>query len=91
VGLQRIVYLGGLGRDDDALSPHPRSRRQVEELLGHAGVSVTTLRAGIIIGHGGTSWEITRQLVEHLPAMVTPRWVRIGHARFIPVNRKDQT
>jgi uncharacterized protein YbjT (DUF2867 family) len=75
-GLQRIVYLGGLGRDDDDLSSHLRSRREVEGLLGHAGVPVTTLRAGIIVGHGGISWEITRQLVEHLPAMITPRWVR---------------
>ena len=48
----------------------------MEHLLGSAGVPVTTLRAGIIIGHGGISWEITRQLVEHLPAMITPRWVR---------------
>jgi uncharacterized protein YbjT (DUF2867 family) len=75
-GLRRIVYLGGLGSDDDALSPHLRSRRDVETLLGDAGVPVTTLRAGIIIGHGGISWEITRQLVENLPAMITPRWVR---------------
>jgi uncharacterized protein YbjT (DUF2867 family) len=76
VGLERIVYLGGLGSDDDDLSPHLRSRREVEQLLGHAGVPVTTLRAGVIVGHGGVSWEITRQLVEHLPAMITPRWVR---------------
>lgn len=75
-GLQRVVYLGGLGDDHDDLSPHLRSRRQVEELLGSSGVAVTTLRAGIIIGHGGVSWELTRQLVEHLPAMITPRWVR---------------
>jgi uncharacterized protein YbjT (DUF2867 family) len=74
-GVARIVYLGGLGADGDDLSPHLRSRRQVEMLLGGAGVPVTTLRAGIIVGHGGISWEITRQLVEHLPAMVTPRWV----------------
>ena len=74
--LRQIVYLGGLGRDDDDLSSHLRSRREVEGLLGHAGVPVTTLRAGIIIGHGGISWEMTRQLVEHLPAMITPRWVR---------------
>ena len=72
----RIVYLGGLGADGDMLSAHLRSRRQVEALLGEAGVPVTTLRAGIIVGHGGISWEITRQLVEHLPAMITPRWVR---------------
>ena len=75
-GLQRIVYLGGLGDDDDDLSAHLRSRRGVEQLLGGAGVPVTTLRAGIIVGHGGISWELTRQLVEHLPAMITPRWVR---------------
>jgi uncharacterized protein YbjT (DUF2867 family) len=75
-GLGRIIYLGGLGDDGDDLSEHLRSRREVEHLLGSAGVPVTTLRAGIIIGHGGISWEITRQLVEHLPAMITPRWVR---------------
>ena len=75
-GVERIVYLGGLGADDDDLSAHLRSRRQVEALLARAGVPVTTLRAGIIVGHGGISWEMTRQLVEHLPAMITPRWVR---------------
>ncbi len=75
-GLRRIVYLGGLGRDFEDLSAHLRSRREVEGLLGGTGVPVTTLRGGIIVGHGGVSWEITRQLVEHLPAMVTPRWVR---------------
>ena len=75
-GLQRIVYLGGLGDDADNLSSHLRSRREVEQLLGTGGVPVTTLRAGIIVGHGGISWEMTRQLVEHLPAMITPRWVR---------------
>ncbi len=75
-GVERIIYLGGLGADDDDLSAHLRSRREVEHLLGVAGVAVTTLRAGIIVGHGGVSWEMTRQLVEHLPAMVTPRWVR---------------
>lgn len=75
-GLTQIVYLGGLGRDADELSAHLRSRREVERLLGEAGVPVTVLRAGIVVGHGGLSWELTRQLVEHLPAMVTPRWVR---------------
>jgi uncharacterized protein YbjT (DUF2867 family) len=75
-GVRQIVYLGGLGDDSDDLSAHLRSRREVEQLLGSAGVPVTVLRAGIVIGHGGISWEITRQLVEHLPAMVTPRWVR---------------
>ncbi len=75
-GVRRIVYLGGLGDDADDLSAHLRSRRLVEELLGSAGVPVTTLRAGIVVGHGGISWEMTRQLVEHLPAMICPRWVR---------------
>lgn len=74
-GLRRIIYLGGLGDDSDALSAHLGSRRMVEKLLGSAGVPVTVIRAGIIIGHGGISWELTRQLVEHLPAMITPRWV----------------
>lgn len=74
-GMAQIVYLGGLGSDSDDLSAHLRSRREVESLLGAGGVPVTVLRAGIVVGHGGISWEITRQLVEHLPAMVTPRWV----------------
>src|SRR5215218_10173394 len=73
-GLERLVYLGGLGRDDQELSDHLKSRREVEKLLGQGGVPVTVLRAAIIIGHGGISWEITRQLVAHLPAMVVPKW-----------------
>jgi uncharacterized protein YbjT (DUF2867 family) len=85
-GLERIVYLGGLGEDGDELSAHLRSRREVEQLLGGAGVPVTTLRAGIVIGHGGISWEMTRQLVEHLPAMITPRWV---HTRTQPIAVAD--
>jgi uncharacterized protein YbjT (DUF2867 family) len=81
-GVRRIIYLGGLGDDSDDLSAHLRSRRQVEELLGTSGVPVTVLRAGIVIGHGGVSWEMTRQLVAHLPAMITPRWV---HTRTQPI------
>jgi uncharacterized protein YbjT (DUF2867 family) len=75
-GVRQIVYLGGLGSESDQLSTHLRSRREVEGLLGAAGVPVTVLRAGIIVGKGGISWEMTRQLVDHLPAMITPRWVR---------------
>jgi uncharacterized protein YbjT (DUF2867 family) len=74
-GVDRMIYLGGLGVDDGTLSSHLRSRRQVEQLLPLAGVPVTVLRAAVVIGHGGISWEITRQLVDHLPVMVTPRWV----------------
>jgi len=84
--LSRIVYLGGLGEDSDDLSKHLRSRREVERLLAGSGVPVTTLRAGIIVGHGGISWEMTRQLVEHLPAMITPRWV---HTRTQPIAVDD--
>ena len=73
-GLDRVIYLGGLGRDDQELSAHLRSRRQVERLLAEGPVPVTVLRAAIVIGHGSISWEITRQLVEHLPAMVVPHW-----------------
>ena len=62
-------------RDDDDLSAHLRSRREVEGLLGQDGVPVTVLRAAIVVGHGGISWEITRQLVKNLPAMVVPKWV----------------
>lgn len=74
-GVRQIVYLGGLGDDGDDLSAHLRSRREVEGLLGGDGVPVTVLRAAIVVGHGGISWEITRQLVKNLPAMVVPRWV----------------
>ncbi|MGZ4498765.1 MAG: NAD(P)H-binding protein, partial [Nocardioides sp.] len=74
-GVRQIVYLGGLGADDGTLSPHLRSRREVEGLLGEAGVPVTVLRAAIVVGAGGISWELTRQLVKNLPAMVVPRWV----------------
>jgi uncharacterized protein YbjT (DUF2867 family) len=73
--VRRIVYLGGLGDDSDDLSEHLRSRRDVERLLAETHVPVTALRAGIVVGHGGISWEMTRQLVERLPLMITPRWV----------------
>jgi len=74
-GLRQIVYLGGLGADHDGLSTHLRSRREVEGALAAGGVPVTVLRAAIVVGDGGISWEIVRQLVAHLPAMITPRWV----------------
>lgn len=74
-GVRQIVYLGGLGADDTELSAHLRSRREVEGLLGAGGVPVTVLRAGIVVGRGGISWELTRQLVKNLPAMVVPKWV----------------
>jgi uncharacterized protein YbjT (DUF2867 family) len=73
-GLSQVIYLGGLGEDGDDLSPHLRSRREVESILME-GAPTTALRAGIVIGDGSISWEILRQLVVRLPVMVTPRWV----------------
>lgn len=72
--VRRVVYLGGLGDDDDDLSDHLRSRREVEETLGDL-VETVALRAGIVVGQGSVSWEILCQLVERLPVMVTPKWV----------------
>jgi uncharacterized protein YbjT (DUF2867 family) len=74
-GVRQIVYMGGLGDEGQELSPHLRSRREVEELLAEAGVPTTVLRAAIVVGKGGISWELTRQLVKNLPAMVVPKWV----------------
>ena len=73
-GVRQIVYMGGLGEDSDDMSAHLRSRREVEGLLGSTGIPVTVLRAAIVVGHGGISWELTRQLVKNLPAMVVPKW-----------------
>ncbi len=75
-GVRQIIYLGGLGSDDDDLSAHLRSRREVEHLLAEGGVPVTVLRAAIVVGAGGISWELTRQLVKNLPAMVVPKWAK---------------
>ena len=75
-GVKQIVYLGGLGKDGTDLSAHLRSRREVEKLLGASGVPVTVLRAAIVVGAGGISWEMTRQLIKRLPIMVVPRWAR---------------
>lgn len=72
---KQIIYLSGLSNDRD-LSPHFRSRLKVEEILGKSGVPLTVLRAGIIIGSGSASFEIIRDLVEKLPLMVAPKWVK---------------
>jgi len=74
-GVSQVIYLGGLGEEGDELSPHLRSRREVESILME-GAPTTALRAGIVIGDGSISWEILRQLVERLPVMITPRWVQ---------------
>lgn len=74
-GLERIIYLGGLGEIGDKLSEHLVSRREVEAALASEPVPVTVFRAAMIIGSGSASFEILRYLVERLPIMVTPRWV----------------
>ena len=75
-GITRIIYLGGLGETGTGLSEHSASRRKVEEALSSRSVPVTVLRAAMIIGSGSASFEILRYLVDRLPVMVTPRWVR---------------
>ena len=75
-GVERIVYLGGLG-SGPKLSPHLLSRQEVGDVLRRSGVQTIELRAGIIIGSGSLSFEMIRALVEKLPVMVTPRWVRV--------------
>lgn len=74
-GVQRIIYLGGLGETGPGLSAHLASRREVETELASTGIPVTVLRAAMIIGSGSASFEILRYLVERLPVMITPRWV----------------
>lgn len=72
-GVQRIVYLGGLG-GDVGLSPHLASRHEVGRLLRETGVQTAELRASVIVGSGSLSFELVRALVERLPVLVTPRW-----------------
>ena len=76
-GVQRIIYLGGLGEDEPELSAHLRSRHEVGERLRAHAVPVIEFRASIIIGSGSLSFEMIRALVERLPVMVTPRWVQV--------------
>jgi uncharacterized protein YbjT (DUF2867 family) len=74
-GVQRIIYLGGLGSGSE-LSAHLRSRQEVGRILRESGVPTIEFRASIVIGSGSASFEMIRALVEKLPVMITPRWVR---------------
>ena len=74
-GVERICYLGGLV-PEGATSEHIVSRRDTGEVLRRGKVPVTEIRAGIIVGPGSAAFEVMRDLVYHLPVMVTPRWVR---------------
>ncbi len=75
-GVGRIIYLSGLGDDAPGLSEHLRSRSEVGRIFTGGAVPATVLRAAVILGSGSASFEIIRSLVERLPLMLTPRWVR---------------
>jgi len=74
-GVQRIIYLGGLGAGEARLSPHLASRQHVGDVLRDSGVPVTEFRAAVVIGSGSISFEMIRYLTERLPVMITPQWV----------------
>jgi uncharacterized protein YbjT (DUF2867 family) len=85
-GVRRVIYLGGLGETGGGLSEHLRSRLEVAEILRTGSFATTFLRAAVIIGAGGASFELVRSLVAHLPVMITPRWV---HTKSQPIAVDD--
>ena len=74
-GVKRIIYLGGLGADDDTLSAHLRSRHEVGAILRASGLDVIEFRASIVVGAGSFSFDLVRTLVERLPVMICPAWL----------------
>ena len=74
--VKQIIYLGGIINDEKNLSPHLRSRLLVEDVFKKSSIPTTILRASIIIGAGSASFEIIRDLVEKLPFMIAPKWVK---------------
>jgi uncharacterized protein YbjT (DUF2867 family) len=85
-GLKRTIYLGGLGEKGQDLSDHLRSRAEVASILSLGKASTTILRAAVIIGAGGASFEMLRYLVERLPVMTCPKWI---NTRIQPIAVKD--
>ena len=83
---RQIIYLTGIINDGEKLSPHMQSRYNVEKILKKSSSSTTILRAAIIVGSGSASFEIIRDLVEKLPVMVTPKWVK---SRIQPIAIRD--
>lgn len=73
-GVERIIYLGGLGDSGSELSEHLKSRQETGTTLAEAGVPVTEFRAGVVVGSGSISFEIVRHLAERIPILVCPRW-----------------
>lgn len=76
-GVKKIIYLGGLFSEEQALSSHLKSRKEVGDIIRHSGIPSITLRASIILGTGSISYEMIRNLTERLPVMITPKWVRV--------------
>jgi uncharacterized protein YbjT (DUF2867 family) len=75
-GVQRIIYLGGLGDDaDPKLSPHLRSRHEVGAILRESGIETIEFRAGMVIGAGSLSYQLMKSLTDRLPIMICPRWL----------------
>jgi len=75
-GVQRIIYLGGLGDDTDPkLSPHLRSRHEVGKILRKSGVETIEFRASLVIGTGSLSFDLVKSLTDRLPVMLCPRWL----------------
>lgn len=75
-GVERIIYMGGLGEDADPdLSPHLRSRQEVGRILRESGVETIEFRASVVIGDGSLSFELIRSLTNRLPVMICPRWL----------------
>ncbi len=85
-GIERIIYLGGLGRRDEDLSDHLSSRHEVGRILREGSVPAIELRAAMILGAGSASFEMMRSLVSRLPVMICPRWVR---TRSQPIAVRD--
>ena len=74
-GIQRIIYLGGLGDESGKLSPHLRSRHEVGHVLRESGVECIEFRASVVIGAGSLSFNLVRSLTNRLPVMICPRWL----------------
>jgi uncharacterized protein YbjT (DUF2867 family) len=81
-GVQRIIYLGGLGNPATQLSAHLRSRHQTGDALRESDLPITEFRAGVIVGSGSLSFEMIRYLTERVPVMICPRWV---YTRIQPI------
>jgi uncharacterized protein YbjT (DUF2867 family) len=84
-GVKGLIYVGGLGSDEEDLSAHLRSRHEVGDILRESGLPVCEFRASAVIGSGSASFELIRALVERLPVMLTPKWVK-GKAQPIAID-----